>query len=164
MKLKLNALLIAGVLSALPTISVAQDMAVSVSRLTLDVANKIAMASIEACREKGIPISVTVVDRNGIPQAQLRDTMAPPVSWNISFKKAYTSVMFNVKGSQMESRSKSPLVDLGEGLAFMAGSVPIQAGGKLYGAIGVSGAPDGKDDEQCAAAGLGAVIDDLEMM
>jgi uncharacterized protein GlcG (DUF336 family) len=164
MKLKLSALLFAGVLSALPTISAAQDMAVNVSRLTLDVANKIAMASIEACREKGIPVSVTVVDRNGIPQAQVRDTMAPPVSWNISFKKAYTSVMFNVKGSQMESRSKSPLVNLGEGLAFMAGSVPIQAGGKLYGAIGVSGAPDGKDDEKCAAAGLGAVIDDLEMM
>lgn len=164
MKQKINTLLLAGVLSALPSIGAAQDMAVNVSRLTLDVANKIAMASIEACREKGIPISVTVVDRSGIPQAQLRDTMAPPVSWNISFKKAYTSVMFNVKGSQMESRSNSPLVNLGEGLAFMAGSVPIQAGGKLYGAIGVSGAPDGKDDEKCATAGLNSVLDDLEMM
>ncbi len=122
-------------------------MAVNVSRLSMDVANKIAMATIEACREKGIPVSVTVVERNGIPQAKLRDTMAPPVSWSISEKKAYTAVMFNVKGSQLSGRANSPLQTMGEGLAFMAGSVPIQAGGKLYGAVGVSGAPDGMDDE-----------------
>lgn len=164
MKQTMKNFVLAGVLVATPTLGMAEDMTVSVSRLTLDVANKIAMASIDACRKKGIPISVTVVDRNGIPQAQLRDTMAPPVSWSISQKKAYTSVMFNVKGSQMEGRANSPLTSLGEGLAFMAGSVPIQAGGKLYGAIGVSGAPDGKDDEKCAAAGLNAVLDDLEMM
>ena len=141
-----------------------EAMTVDVSRLTLDTANKIATATIAACRVKGIPISVTVVDRNGIPQVQLRDTVAPPVSYSISFKKAYTSVMFNVKGSLLSSRSDSPLQSLGENLAFMAGSVPIRAGGKLYGAIGVSGAPDGKDDEACAQAGLEAVLDDLEMM
>ncbi|MGE4500894.1 MAG: heme-binding protein [Hydrogenovibrio sp.] len=151
-----------GVSAALPV--QAEEMAVNVSRLSMDVANKIAMATIEACREKGIPVSVTVVERNGIPQAKLRDTMAPPVSWSISEKKAYTAVMFNVKGSQLSGRANSPLQTMGEGLAFMAGSVPIQAGGKLYGAVGVSGAPDGMDDEKCAAAGVEAVQMDLEMM
>ncbi|KUJ73532.1 adenosylcobalamin biosynthesis, GlcG-related protein [Thiomicrospira sp. XS5] len=151
-----------GVSAALPV--QAEDMAVNVSRLTMDVANKIATATIEACREKGIPVSVTVVERNGIPQAKLRDTMAPPVSWSISEKKAYTAVMFNVKGSQLSGRANSPLQTMGEGLAFMAGSVPITAGGKLYGAVGVSGAPDGMDDEKCAAAGVEAVQMDLEMM
>lgn len=151
-----------GVSAALPV--QAEDMAVNVSRLSMDVANKIAMATIEACREKGIPVSVTVVERNGIPQAKLRDTMAPPVSWSISQKKAYTAVMFNVKGSQLSGRANSPLQTMGEGLAFMAGSVPITAGGKLYGAVGVSGAPDGMDDEKCAAAGVEAVQMDLEMM
>ncbi|MDX1796437.1 MAG: heme-binding protein [Hydrogenovibrio sp.] len=165
MKKSVKMMVGAAAVACLPTLGLADEpMTVKVNRLGLDVANKIAMASINACREKGIPVSVTVVDRNGIPQAQLRDTMAPPVSWSISQKKAYTSVMFNVKGSQMESRANSPLVSLGEGLAFMAGSVPIQAGGVLYGAIGVSGAPDGKDDEKCAQKGLDAVIDDLEMM
>lgn len=42
-------------------------------------------------------------------------------------------------------------------------SAPIKAGGKLYGAVGVSGAPDGMDDEKCATAGLDAVLMDLEM-
>lgn len=141
-----------------------EPMVVQVNRVTADVATTIAKASMDACREMGIPVSVTVVDRNGIPQVQMRDTMAPPVSWGISQKKAYTAVMFNVKGSDLESRANSPLQTMGEGLAFMAGSVPIKAGGKLYGAIGVSGAPDGMDDEKCAAAGLDAVLMDLEMM
>jgi hypothetical protein len=38
----------------------------------------------------------------------------------------------------------------------MAGSVPIKAGGKLYG--------DGMDDEFCAQKGIDAVIEDLKMM
>ena len=140
-----------------------EPMTVNVSRITADTANTIAVNTIKACREKGIPVSVTVVDRNGIIQVQMRDTIAPPVSLSISEKKAYTAVMFNVKGSQLEGRAKGPLPTLGEGLAFMAGSTPIAAGGKMYGAIGVSGAPDGMDDEACAIAGLESVSDDLEM-
>ncbi|MGB5405433.1 MAG: heme-binding protein, partial [Thiogranum sp.] len=31
-------------------------------------------------------------------------------------------------------------------------------------AVGVSGAPSGKTDEECAQAGIDEVIDDLEMM
>ncbi|MDX1347242.1 MAG: heme-binding protein [Thiomicrorhabdus chilensis] len=141
-----------------------EPMTVNVARLSVDVTNKIAMGAIESCREKGIPISVTVVDRNGIVQTQMRDTMAPPVSLGISKKKAYTAVMFNVKGSQLGSRADSPLQSMGEGLAFMAGSTPIKAGGKMYGAVGVSGAPDGMDDEACAIAGVETVQMDLEMM
>lgn len=153
-----------GLSAVVTTPAIAEDpMTVNVSRLSMDVANTIAVNAVGACREKGIPISVTVVDRNGIVQAQLRDTIAPPVSLGISKKKAYTAVMFNVKGSQLGDRANSPLQTMGEGLAFMAGSTPIQAGGKLYGAVGVSGAPDGMDDEACAIAGVASVLDDLEM-
>lgn len=162
--MKLTKLLAAIALTATTMTAMADDaVTVNVARMTLDVANKIAVATVEACRKDGIPISVSVVDRNGIIQSQLRDTIAPPVSLEISFKKAYTAVMFNVNGSALESRANSPLQSMNVNLAFMAGSVPIQAGGKLYGGIGVSGAPDGKDDEKCAAAGLAAVIEDLEM-
>jgi len=108
-----------------------EAMTANVARITADTANTIAVNSIKACREKGIPISVTVVDRNGIVQVQMRDTVAPPVSLGISQKKAYTAVMFNVKGSQLEGRANGPLTTLGEGLAFMAGSTPITAGGKI---------------------------------
>ncbi|MBN2867014.1 MAG: heme-binding protein [Thiotrichales bacterium] len=157
-------LLVAGILSMGMTPAMAEEpMTVNVARITMDVANKIAVNAVASCREKGIPISVTVVDRNGIVQAQLRDTIAPPVSLPISKNKAYTAVMFNVKGSQLEGRANSPLQTMGVDLAFMAGSTPIQAGGKLYGAVGVSGAPDGMDDEACAIAGVNSVLEDLEM-
>lgn len=163
-KLIAGALLSIGALTTSLPVYAEDPMVVNVSRLSLDMANKAAMATVEACREKGIPVSVTVVDRNGIVQAQLRDTIAPPVSLGISKKKAYTAVMFNVKGSQLSDRAKSPLQTMGAGLAFMAGSTPIKAGGKLYGAVGVSGAPDGMDDEACAIAGVESITMDLEMM
>ena len=44
-----------------------------------------------------------------------------------------------------------------------AGGLPIQVGGALVGAVGVSGAPSGITDEECAQAGIDAVLDDLEM-
>lgn len=122
-----------------------------------------AMAAVQTCEKEGISVSATVVDRNGIIQAQLRNTMAPPVSLGISFKKSYTAVMFNGRGSQLVINAKSALQSLNEHLAFMAGSIPIKAGGKLYGAIGVSGAPSGKTDEACALAGFNAIAEDLEM-
>ncbi len=152
----------AGLLAAGPA-QAAEPLSVTVPRLTLDTAQRIADAAIKACRAKGLQVSATVVDRSGDPQVTLRDTLAPPVSVPISRKKAYTAVMFNLKGTQMGALAGSPLAALGEGLAFMAGSVPIEAGGKIYGAVGVSGAPDGKTDEECAAAGLAAVQGDLEM-
>lgn len=163
-KLLASTCLALGALSAVAPVQAEEPMVVNVAVLSVDMANKVAMSTIQACREKGIPVSVTVVDRNGIVQAQLRDTIAPPVSLSISQKKAYTAVMFNVKGSQLGERAKSPLQTMGEGLAFMAGSTPIQAGGKLYGAVGVSGAPDGMDDEACAIKGTQAILEDLEMM
>ena len=165
MSMMKKAMLVSGLslLAAMP-VQAEEAMTASVSRVTADVANTVAMAAMKACREKGIPVSVTVVDRNGIIQSQVRDTTAPAVSLPISKNKAYTAVMFNAKGSQLEGRANSPLQHMNVGLAFMAGSTTIEAGGKIYGAVGVSGAPDGMVDEECAIKGVEAVIDDLEMM
>ena len=47
---------------------------IQVPQLSLESANKIASATIAACRVKGLNIAVTVVDRFGIPMAMQRDT------------------------------------------------------------------------------------------
>jgi uncharacterized protein GlcG (DUF336 family) len=39
----------------------------------------------------------------------------------------------------------------------------IEAGGGILGAIGVSGAPGGKEDDACAAAGIAAIKDSIEL-
>ncbi|WP_320416286.1 heme-binding protein [Candidatus Reidiella endopervernicosa] len=66
--------------------------------------------------------------------------------------------------SSMENRFTTPFaVAKVDGLVMSAGGVPIQAGGIVYGAVGVSGAPSGVTDEMCAQAGVDAIKDDLEM-
>lgn len=137
-------------------------MMVPVKRLSLDVANTIAAGAIASCREKGIQIGVTVVDRNGITQVTQRDTIAAPITVEISRMKAFTAANFNAATSALASRADSPVGRV-DGLVMSAGGLPIEVGGSLLGAVGVSGAPAGETDEECAQAGLDAVMDDLEL-
>ncbi len=138
------------------------DLMVQINRLSMDTAQTIAMAAIEACREKGIQVGVTVVDRDGIPQAMLRDTIAARITLPISQGKAYAAVMFNVSTAQLSERANTP-IGRTPGVVMSTGGLPIQAGGALLGGVGVSGAPSGETDEECAQAGLDAVLTDLEM-
>jgi len=139
-------------------------MTLSVKRLSLETALKVAQGAITACREKGIQIGVTVVDRSGSPQVVLRDVLAPNLTLEVSAKKAYTAVSFNAATSALEGRFQSPhSVAKIDSLVMSAGGLPIEAGGVLYGAVGVSGAPGGEIDEACAQAGVEAVLADLEM-
>jgi uncharacterized protein GlcG (DUF336 family) len=140
-----------------------ETLVVSVKRLTMDTAVKIAQATVAACRAKGIQVAATVVDRDGTVQVQLRDTIAAPLTLTISAQKAYTAANFNAATSSMESRGDTPVGRV-DGLVMSAGGVPIEVGGALLGAVGVSGAPAGETDEECAQAGVAAVQDDLEMM
>lgn len=137
-------------------------MIIQVKRMSMDTANAIAQATVAACREKGIQIGVTVVDRDGIPQAVLRDTIAPTITLPISKGKAYAAVMFNVPTSDLSDRASSPIGRV-PGLVMSAGGLPIQVGGALLGGVGVSGAPSGETDQECAQAGVDAVQTDLEM-
>jgi len=140
-----------------------EPMVVQVKRLSLDTAAKIAQATIEACREKGIQIAVTVVDRDGTVQVTLRDTIAAPITAPISEMKAKTAVNFNAATSTMAARADTPIGRI-DGLVMSAGGVPILVGGSaLVAGVGVSGAPAGETDEECALAGVAKVQEDLDM-
>ncbi len=138
------------------------QLSVSVKRLSLESAQRVAQATIDECRKQGYQVTVTVVDRNGVPQVMLRDTLAPPVSVSISEDKAYTSANFMAASGGLDRLKGSPLY-YRDGLAMIAGGVLIEAGGQVYGAVGVSGAPGGEIDESCAKAGVAAITEDLEM-
>lgn len=140
-----------------------QPMTVSVERLSMEMALKAARATMEACREEGIQVGVTVVDRGGNEQVVLRDVLAPELTLRVSRLKAYTAISFNSATSALEDRGAGALGRV-PGLMFGAGGVPIEAGGKTYGAIGVSGAPSGETDEMCARKGAEAVAMDLEFL
>jgi len=141
----------------------AEPMVIQVKRLSLETALKIAQGSIAACREKGIQIGVTVVDRDGTVQVTLRDTIAAPITVPISEQKARTAVNFNAATSAMKERANSPIGRI-DGLLMSPGGVPILVGGSaLAGGVGVSGAPAGETDEECALAGVAKVQEDLDL-
>ncbi|MEO5342895.1 MAG: heme-binding protein [Gammaproteobacteria bacterium SHHR-1] len=153
------------VLLCLPLITPAvaeESPSVNIKRLTLNTAGKAAHAAIEACRAKGVQVGVTLVDRNGLVQVSLRDTLAASITIPISQGKARAAANFGVPTSALKERANGP-IGRTPGLVMSTGGLPIEAAGTLYGAIGVSGAPSGLTDEECAQAGVDAIQDDLEM-
>ena len=161
MKTIIAATFVALMAGALPA-SAEDSMVIQVKRMSLETANAIAKAAVDACREKGIQIGVTVVDRDGIPQAAMRDTIAPKITLEISQGKAYAAVMFNVATTELKDRADTPIGRV-PGLVMSAGGVPIQVGGSLLGAVGVSGAPSVDSDAEFSLAGIEAVQTDLEL-
>lgn len=159
-------LVVAGIgLWTLPGATVAQEAGyvVSVQRLSMAMSAKVAAAAVATCTKQGIQITATVVDRNGEVQVVMRDTLAAPLSIEVSRRKAYTAANFAASTAELLDRGQSGLAQV-DSLMFNRGGLPIQAAGLMLGAVGVSGAPSGKTDEECAQAGIDAVIDDLEMM
>ena len=135
---------------------------VQTQRLSMDTALTIARAAIAACENKGVQVSATVVDRNGVVQVVLRNTIAAPISLLISKGKAYTAANFNNATGAMPQLANMAIGRV-PGLILTAGGLPIEVGGALVAAVGVSGASSGDTDEECAQAGIDAVLDDLEM-
>ena len=140
----------------------AEPALISLKRLSLPTALKIAQGAVAACQAKGIQIGVTVVDRDGTPQVMLRDTIAPPITEHISKMKAVTAVNFSSPTSALSQRANTPIGRV-PGLVMSAGGVPIEVGGAIVGGVGVSGAPEGSTDEECAVLGAKPVIEDLEL-
>lgn len=151
-------------LAVAPAASGDEKMTVTIKRLKMETALRIAQAAIAQCRKEGVQIAVTVVDRGGHEQVVLRDVLAMDITLPISKQKAHTAMAFNTPLSQLESRFTKPFqVPKLDGLVVSAGGIPINIGGTILGGIGVSGAPSGLTDEKCAKAGLDAVSADIEM-
>jgi uncharacterized protein GlcG (DUF336 family) len=136
-------------------------LSTTVSILSSDSAVKIAQNTIKICRKKGAQISVTVVDRFGTIQAQIRDTLAAPISIPISYRKAKTAANFNTITANLGDVRYSPIANI-ENLLMSPGGAPIAAAGVFYGAVGVSGST-GEIDQGCATTGAASLNEDLEM-
>lgn len=142
----------------------AEPMTVPIQRMTADIALRVVQGALTACREKGVQIAAAVVDRDGVVQAAMRDTIAAPITLMLSQRKAYTAANFNADLTlpAMQARVNTA-VGQAPGISISSGGLPIEVGGNLLGAVGVSGGPEGKIDKECAQAGINSVKDDLEM-
>jgi uncharacterized protein GlcG (DUF336 family) len=152
-------------LAALPAAAPAQGTH-TIKLLTPDTALKAAQAALKKCRDSGYQAAVAVVDRMGVTQVILRDRYAGAHTPRTARAKAYTAVSFRTNTSELAEatqpgRPSSGVRDV-PGVVALGGGMMVEAGGSLLGAIGVSGAPGGKEDDACAAAGIAAIRDDIE--
>ncbi len=136
---------------------------VSFQQLSPETALTLAKATLDACRTRDFQVAVAVVTRAGDVQVILRDQFAGSHTPETAQRKAWTAVSF-----------KSPTLSLAEetgsgseasGIRFvtnalmLGGGVPIEASGSIVGGIGVSGAPSGAADDECARAGIEEIMD-----
>jgi len=154
-------------LAALASSAHAQDATYAVRLLSPETALKAAQAALKSCRDRGFQAAVAVVDRMGVVQVLLRDRFAGPHTPDMATAKAYTAVSFRTNTTELAEASQAGRPASGirhrPGVAAVGGGMMIEAGGSLLGAIGVSGAPGGREDDACAAAGIAAIREDIEL-
>ena len=147
--------------------ALAVDATFSVKLLTPETALKAAQAALARCRTNGFQVSVAVTDRVGVVQVLLRDRFAGPHTPDMATAKAYTAASFRTNTTELAEATQPGRTQSGirnrPGVAAVGGGLMIEAGGSLVGAIGVSGAPGAREDDACAAAGIAAIHEDLEL-
>ena len=135
--------------------------------LTPETALKAAQAALKKCRDSGYQATIAVVDRGGVLQVLLRDRFAGPHTVDLARAKAYTAASFRTATAALAEATQPGRPQSGirnrPDVAAVGGGLTIEAGGSLLGGIGVSGAPGGSEDERCAAAGIEAIREDIEL-
>ncbi|NIP74390.1 MAG: heme-binding protein [Gammaproteobacteria bacterium] len=134
--------------------------------LSMELANRLAMAAAEACREQGYRVAAAVVDRSGLLLALVRDPLAGAHTVEVARRKAYSAASFQSATLDLQGRSGMQRLNGVPDVLLVGGGVPVQVGGQFYGAVGVSGASaekvTGDRDDGCARAGIEAIRDTLE--
>jgi len=140
--------------------------------LSVELAKQAAWAAMTDCRDKGYSVAVAVIDRGGNLQALFRDQLAGPHTPDTAIQKAWTANSFRQSTGDLaqlliDGTIPSRIPDV-PGALLVGGGLMIQNGeGVLLGAIGVSGAPPGKSEQDsidgaCAQAGIGAIEEPLQ--
>ncbi len=143
----------------------AEEALISFKVLSPSVALELAQATLEACRAQGFQATVAVVDRFGILQVLLRDRFAGPHTPETARRKAWSAISFRTDTLEMSKLMQSGELNPGvrhvSGALLVGGGVRVEAAGSLVAGVGVSGAPGGAADEECARAGIEAIADKI---
>jgi uncharacterized protein GlcG (DUF336 family) len=127
--------------------------------ITLNDARAVIAAAEKKAEEIGQPMNIAVADSGGNLVAHVRMDNAWRGSIDISIKKAWTSRAFDITTKDLAQHSQSGNQFFGihasnDGkVMIFAGGIPLKRGGKVVGAIGVSG---GSGDQDHAVAEAGA--------
>lgn len=141
-------------------------------KISAALANQLVGDSVAACAQKGYKVVAVVVDLDGVRQALLRGDGAPIHSMDNAYYKAYSAASLTLGRNEDSTRAvatrmaKNPPSSVPQtplpNVTYAVGGVTIKANGVAIGAIGVSGAPGGQFDEECALAALAKIQDKLK--
>jgi len=145
---------------------------VTTQKLSAALANQLVGDSVAACAQKGYQVVAVVVDLDGVRQAVLRGDGAPIHSMDNAYYKAYTIASLGLSRKEETTKqiadrmAKNPPTNVPQtqlpNVTYAQGAIAIMAGGNTVGGLGVSGAPGGQFDEECARAALGKIKDRMK--
>jgi uncharacterized protein GlcG (DUF336 family) len=138
-----------------------KTMATQKTSVSLEDARRVIAAAEKKAQEIGQPMNIAVADEGANLVAFIRMENAWLGSIDIAQKKAFTSRAFDITTKDLAAHSQSGdqffgihASNNGKVMIF-AGGIPLKSGGKVVGAIGVSGG-SGEQDHAVAEAGAAA--------
>ena len=145
---------------------------VTTHKLSAALANQLVGDSVAACAQKGYQVVAVVVDLDGVRQAVLRGDGAPIHSMDNAYYKAYTIASLGLSRKEETTKqiadrmAKNPPTNVPQtqlpNVTYAQGAIAIIAGGNTIGGLGVSGAPGGQFDEECARTALAKIKDRMK--
>src|SRR6266404_9527753 len=160
-----------GVLAA-AALGVRAQGLVSIQKLSAPLANELVGEAVENCTQKGYAVTAAVVDLDGARQAMLPRHGAPIHTLDNAYYKAYSAASLTLARKEDSTKAvadrmsknapttvpQTPLPNVTYGV----GGVTIMSGGNAIAGVGVSGAPGGNFDEECARAAIAKIQDRMK--
>lgn len=123
--------------------------------------------AVATCAAQGLKVTALTIDSEGVPIAMISGDGAAAITQRIASGKATTALKTKMTSGEAAERAKTDQSFAAQLMADPAmgpprqGGIPIRIGTEIIGAIAVSGAPSGAQDEPCAKAGLAKIQERL---
>jgi uncharacterized protein GlcG (DUF336 family) len=133
-------------------------------RIPAALAAEAVSEAVASCARQGYRETAVLLDADGATIAALRGDGAGIHTLDSAHDKAYTSASFKNDTLAMADLAKGDVGALQKlpHVLFFGGGVVIKIGDEVVGAIGASGAPGAKLDDNCARTGLEKIRDRLK--
>jgi uncharacterized protein GlcG (DUF336 family) len=145
---------------------------VTLHKLSARLANELVGETVAICAQRGYAVVAVVADLDGVRQAMLRGDGAPMHSVDNAFYKAYSAASLTL--ARKEDSTKAVAERMAKAAAttvpatplpnvtYAIGGVALIVDGATIGGLGVSGAPGGQLDEDCARAAIAKIQDRMK--
>ena len=169
--LRISAVLGGLALASVSGFAAAQGL-IQTQKLSAALANELVGESVAICAKNGYKVVAVVVDTDGVRQAYLRGDGAPIHSVDNAYYKAYSIASLGIARKEESTKQMAdrmakaaptvvPQTQL-PNVTYAQGGIAVLANGATIGGLGVSGAPGGNFDEECARGAMAKIKDRMK--